>query len=899
MPLSPKLRSLWSNLVRRDRVERALDEELESYVDMLADEHVRAGMSRDAARRQALIDAGGVTQVKEATREAWVGDGLAGVARDVRYAARTLRRSPGFFAMATLILAIGIGGATAVFTVIKGSLLRPLPAVPEPDRLVTVERVQNGTVIGDFSYADYRDFRTRTTALSGLAGFDGMSAPFTTVTSTEREWVSFVTDDFFTVLGVRQAAGRFFTAADSLGAGPDAARVIVISHALWQRRFGGAASAIGAPMTLDGHAFTVIGVAPPRFIGGMATHTMDAWIPITVGTHRSPVFATHNFDSRRGGMVRLVGRLAPGRTVDDAAADLSATASWLAATYPSNRGRTVRVWPGAGMTTEEREMASRVPRLLTVAVALLLLIACGNVASLSLIRMSARRREMATRVALGASRSRLVRQVVMEGAAIAATAAALGIVFAVLLVCSAALVQTVIVMDDIDLTLDLRVLGVAVVSSTLTAALISVPPAAHAVRLPPGAVLRDGAGAGRRRSPVQRALVSLQVGASLVLLVAAATLYATFNRVMAGHASVEPGAILASSLQAPRSANDPAKQVAFFDAVLRNAGSEVKIARAAVTSTVPPFDWASRATVFRRGEEPTRAALVGRELELGLRVSIVNVSATFFDVMRIPFLSGRNFGASDVRGAEPVVIINRRLASALWPTRDATGQVIAWPSVEGPERPPLRVIGVVGDTRDVGLSDSPSPAMYVPFAQQPRQSLMLITRARSGADVSFEDVKRVVAATDPAATVVGGRTLLDRLADEVRPQQRASAWIAVFGVIALVIASMGLYGIVAQYVQQRTRELAVRSALGASPRTILATVLGDAVRPAFYGAVLGVAASLAAIPVLQSLFTGVRPVDSRLSVIALGALAAALLGAAWLPAHRAARLSPAAALRSD
>ena len=899
MPITTRLHRLWRNLVRRDRAELDLDEELQSYVALLSADYEREGLSPALARRRAIIESGGMTSTKEATRDAWVGDAIATFVRDLRYALRTLRRSPGFFITATVVLGIGVGGATAIFTVIKGSLLRPLPAVPDPHELVSVERVQSNGAAADVSYPDYLDFRHRSTSLAGLAGFDGTSVPFTHGTTTTREWVSFVTDDFFTVLGVRPILGRVFTAADSTNADASAVRVVVIGHELWQRRFGGAPTAMGASITLDDDVFTVIGVAPPRFTGAMAAYRMDAWVPITIGTHQSPLTEGFNFDSRRAPMMRTIGRLAPGKSADDARRELTTIANYLAATYPVNRGRGVLVWAGAGMTANERAEAGRVPRLLAVAVGLLLLIACGNVASLSLIRVASRQRELATRVALGASRGRLIRQVVLEGTVIAATAAALGIAVAVLLVRSTSLVEAVISMDGMDLGIDLRVLAVAIVASTLTAALISVAPAVHAARLPPGAVLKDGARAGRRRAHGQRLLVGAQVAASLVLLSAAATIFATFTRVLDAHGATDPQALTDVRLQRPKSIVTADQQMAFYRAVIARAEAEPGVQAATLASTVPPFQWSRRVTVFRRGDEPSRAVLAGRELELGARVLMTDVSESFFDVMRIPLLRGRDFSTRDDLGSERVTVVNRRLADMLWPDRDPIGQVIAWPSVEGPARPPLRVVGVVGDVRDVALEADPQPGMYVPFAQHPNGSLLLLVRGRAAQPVSAADMRRIVAAVDPSAVALGGRTLQDRILEAIRTQRRASAGIAVFGVIALLIAAMGLYGVVAQFVQQRTRELAVRAALGATPGSLLAIVLGDAARPAIAGALLGGLASVAAVPVLRSLFAGVRATDARLATAAIVVLGVALFVAALVPARRAARLSPAAALRSD
>lgn len=898
MRIMALVRSLWWNLVRRDRVEGALDDELRDYVDRLAADYERAGMAPALARRTALVDTGGIEQVKEATRDAWVGNAFATGVRELRYALRSLRRSPAFLAIAIVILAIGIGGATAVFTVIKASLLRPLPAAAEPDRLVTVERVQPTRMVAEFSFPDYSDLNEQTTALTGLAGFNGTSMALENATGSARQWVSFVTDNFFTVLGVRPAVGRFFGAGDSRANATETNEVIVLGHALWQRRFGGTPSAIGSTLKLDGHVYTIIGVAPPGFIGGMTTHHMEAFIPFAVGGRASVALGDTDLESRRRSWLRLVGRLAPGKSVEDAQRDLAAIAARLAAAYPTNRGRSVQVWRGTGMTAEERAEISRVPRLLAMAVALLLLIACGNVASLSLVRAAARRRELATRIALGASRAALVRQVVLEGAIVAAGAGLLGVIIARLLVRSATLVRTVVSMSGLELGMDLRVLAVALAASTLTAILVSLMPAMQIFRLAPGAVLKDGGGGALRRRSGQRVLVAAQVGASVVLLSSAAIVFSAFQRVLDVHDGLEPRGLTDVGLHARTSSPDTTAGIAFLRAVLARAKSDPDIANAAVASTIPPFQWSAGASVFRRGEEPPRDALIGREAELGLRVHTVRISEDFFDVMRIPLVRGRAFTASDDERAAPVVIVSRRVADELWPNQDPVGQFLAWPAVEGPPRAPLRVVGAVGDTRDLSPTAPPPLVIYLPFAQHAGAHILL-ARARGNAAVPPGTLRRIVAEVNPNVAVLGGRTLFDRLQGEVRPQRTASAWIGVFGAIALLLASIGLYGVVAQGVLQRTREIAVRSALGATPRGILALVLGDGMRLAAFGGIAGALGAVAALRVLRSLFTGVQSVDLLPATVAAVGLAVAMLAASYVPARRAARLNPVDALRSD
>jgi predicted permease len=708
-----------------------------------------------------------------------------------------------------------------------------------------------------------------------------------------------VTDNYFTVLGVRAAAGRLFRATDPDGR----VDVIVLGYSLWQQQFSGSRTIIGSTVLIEAHPYTVIGVAEAGFIGAMAPYPMEAFIPIAMSGRVSSVLPGDIVHSRRQGRLRVVGRLADGRNADDAQRELAAIAAHLADTYPTNRNRSVRVWSGASMTAEELAEMSRVPALLSMGVALLLLIACGNVASLSLVRAASRRRELATRIALGATRAALLRQVAFEGIVIATAAGALGIIVAQLLVRSAALVHTVVPLSNPDLSMDLRVLAVALAAATLTAILVSALPSMQIVRLPPGAVLKDGTGVGRRRSTGQRFLVAAQVGASLVLLTAAAAVFGSIQRVLAAHDGFDPRGLSDVRFDFHLSARDRetasrTSTLPFYLEIAERAPSHPVIEGAAVASTIPPFQWSTRATLFRQGEEPPSSELAGREMELGLRVETIAVSPTFFDVMRIRLLRGRGFTASDRGGSEPVAIVSERVAQALWTTEDPIGKVIAWPRVEGPPRAPVRVVGVAADTRDLSLSDRPTLAMYVPAHQNPDYYNALIIRSQASMVVLEEAVRSLAAGIDPTVIVIEGRTLADRLKSEVTPQRTATAWIGVFGMVALLLACIGLSGVVAQSVLQRTRDLAIRSALGATPAGILVTILGGGMRLAAMGGIIGFVGVLAAHGMLRSMFATVQLAPEAIAWPA-ALLGVAVLAASYIPARRAAHLRPADVLRCD
>jgi predicted permease len=784
--------------------------------------------------------------VKESARDAWVGNAIAAYRREIAYAFRTLRRSPTFAIIAVATLALGIGGATAVFTVVKGSLLRPLPGARNPGELVTVERVMPTELVPELSYADFVDLEARSTTLTGLAGYNGTSMALENASGSERAWVSYVTDDFFTVLGVRPVLGRAFDEADFRADAPGRGQVAVLGHDIWQRRFGGDPRVVGSPFKLKGHVYTVVGVAPPGFVGGMARYPMELFIPFASGGRAAAPLSGTDLSSRRYGILRVIGRLAPGKRIEDAERELSATAARMAEQYATMKWRTVKVFPGAGMVSYDRDELSRIPRLLAMAVAMLLLIACANVASLSLVRAAARRRELATRLALGASRGALVRQVAIEGALLAVGAGLFGILFARVIVRSAALVHSVIPLDDIDLRTDPRVLAVAFAAAALTAVLVSLAPALQVSRVPPGAVLKEGGRGSARRRSGQRLLVGVQVGASLVLLASATIVFGSFQRVLVGHESVDPRGLSFGVLDAGALMPDTTRQLAFLQRVLDGVSANPEIAGAAITSGIPPMPWANHATVYRRGEEPVPNG-PSREQDSGARAEEYPVSGSFFDVMKIAIVRGRKFSAADGPSSQRVVIVSRRLADQLWPDKEPVGQLLSFPEGSGPTYRPLLVVGVAADTRDVSLSPVPPLAVYVPFTQHAdANSRTLLVRGRGG--------------TFPARRI---------------------------------------RGLVEQVVVQRTRELAVRSALGSTPGGIVALVLGDGARVAALGALVGVLGAVGAVRVLGALFAGVGSVDLRNAPPSLGLLALALFAATYLPARRAARLNPVDALRAD
>ncbi|MGH7618474.1 MAG: FtsX-like permease family protein, partial [Gemmatimonadaceae bacterium] len=529
-----------------------------------------------------------------------------------------------------------------------------------------------------------------------------------------------------------------------------------------------------------------------------------------------------------------------------------------------------------------------------------LLIACANVAGLLLVRAAGRQRELATRLALGASRASLVRQRFVEGAILAAAASVLGTLIAQALARSAWIANTVIGMSDLDVGVNWRVLGVSLVAACVTATLVSIAPALHVSRTRVAIVIKDGSGgAVGVRSRAQRALVVMQVAASLLLLSAASTIYGGVERMRHADLGFEPRGASFAYLQLSSTEYDSSAIVAFYRALLERARSEPGIAAAALSSSIPPASWASPYPVFRRGDEPTPEAYAGHESEVAVRAYFTTQSPDYFDVMRILLVAGRDFTDRDDDRSPPVAVISKRLAERLWPNESAVGKYLTRAPARNAARPPVLIVGVAANTRYGSLSGEPAMVVYRPFGQDYYSNRLLMLRGRGDVAPLPSAVRRLAVAIAPRAEVTDGGTLLGHLDDELRAPRVATAWVGFFGVTALLLAAIGLYGVVAQTVLARTRELAVRSALGATPGDLLSLIISDGVRLALVGVSLGALMSLGGLGLLRTLVASVELADIRAAVMAVVALAAVMIAASYLPARRAAKLNPVDALRSD
>jgi len=881
MPILTAMSSWWRNRRHRAGVERDLDEELAAYLDLLAAEKVRQGMSPEAARRAARVEAGGVEQIKERVRGARVGAFVDTLLLDLRYGARMLARSPGFTAVAVLALALGIGANTAISSVIYGVLLRPLP-YPDDGRLVIVSRhfARSAFPYGTLCLADYVDWRVANHAFEDPAVFNQRHFDLTGTAEPEQLAGAEVTAGFFSALRVRPLLGRVFGPGED---GPATQRLAVLSESLWRRRFGADPGVVGQAVDLDGKRSTVIGVMPGGF--HFPRPDSEVWTNLVFDppTRRGPFF------------YRGIARLVPGVTLAQAQAEVDAIARRIELGDPRTSGLTFPLQP-----LREAIVGEARPALLVLfgAVALVLLIAAANVANLLLARATAREREMAVRLGLGAGRARLLRQLLTESGLLALTGGVAGVAVAAV---GLALLRAwnpgnLPRMQEVHL--DARVLGLTLAVSLLTGILFGLAPALQSSRADLAAALKEGgrghsASAGRRRA--RAALVVAEIALSLLLLAGAALLLRSFvmlQRVETGF--VVPAARLLSMQISPNAARyrDDKACIALYERLLERVRRLPGVESAAVSDSLPPD---------REGDADTYV-IAGRPLapgELNPIVSAPTVSADYFRTLGIPLVKGRSFDLRDRADSLPVAIISEAMARRDFARQDPIGQRLKRSGPELHDSPYMEIVGVVGNTRYLGLARALDAAYYEPLSQNAGRKLFLVVRSAAAAASLAPLLRREVQAVDRDLVVTAVATMEQALSDAVAPPRFRTALLAAFAAAAVLLAALGIYGLIAWSVAQRTHEIGVRMALGAGRADVLRLVVGQGAHLAAAGIGLGLAGAFALTQVLAILLFGVSATDPLTFVLAPLLLAAVALTASLIPARRAAAIDPHAALKVE
>jgi putative ABC transport system permease protein len=867
-------------LFRKKQMEREMDEELRGYLDAAVKEKVRSGMNQEEALRAARIEMGSMDAVKEEIRSAGWESTLETIWQDLRFGLRVLRRNPGFTAVAALTLALGIGGTAVVFSLLDAVLLRPLP-YPYSERLFRLFPLEGKRKRGveQASYADFRDWQRQTRTFESLAAYGGDSLNLTGTAEPERVQASTVTPGFFATLGVSPVLGREFRS-------DDAESVAILSYALWQRRFGGDAGIVGKPIHVEGRAYTVVGVLPPevRFRSHpWATPASDIFVPVVPTPAR-------NWHS-----VRVLGRLAPGVSKEQALAEINGIAARLKQAYPESEALGIAFEPLAQYVVSG---ADQTVWLLLGAVAFVLLIACANVANLLLSQGAAREREMAIRTAVGASRGRILRQLLTESLLLASSGGAIGIALAYwaipLVVRIAPPFSSLFSrLEDAHLHLNWTVLGFSALLSALSSVLFGVLPAWKATRPAQSSFAASRAGG------MRGGLMALEVALSLVLLVGAGLMMKSLIRLLEVDVGFRTEHLLTMQVSLSEAKySTPEKQAAYFDQVLQRLAAMPAVLSAGTVTDLP----------LTRNETSNGFEIPGPHPGQGT-AGYHALSAGYFRTMGIPLLNGRELEMGDSANSPLVGVINRSMAGKYWPNENPVGKTIvvyrfvaertsAGTHVQFKPHM-LAIVGIVSDIRQLGLDAPPDPELFMPYDQWPAQEMSLVLRVAAEPSSLIPRVEKEIWRVDPDQPVTDIKTMDEWVAREAAGRRFILLLIGAFASIAAVLAAVGIYGVASYGMRQRTHEIGVRMALGARGQQVVWLILRQNLSWLVIGIAAGIAGAFALTRLLASYLYSVRPTDaSTFGLIVLVQLAIAAL-ASFIPARRATKVDPMVALRYE
>jgi putative ABC transport system permease protein len=903
-------------LFRRASVERELSDEFRFHIERGAAKYERQGLSREAALRRAHVDFGGVEQMKEASRDARGTTRLESLVRDLRFAVRSLKSRPAFTLTVVATLALGIGANTAIFTLVDALLLRPLP-VPHPEQLaiLTDPTQVNNNNVGDpitafVSFLLYKDVRARNTVFTDMYA-SGWSGPIDVTigasgqAAVEQPHARFVTGNFFSVLGVPAYAGRIFTAAEDETPGQDP--VAVITYDYWQRRFSGSSAAIGSVMRVNDVAVTIIGVTPPGFSGDIVGQPLDFWLPMMMDPVIQPKM--NLLDNRAWAWLMMMGRLKPGVTLEQAGQQVSEVEANAVRENLSGRARSqfddglkqnpIQVVSGARGFSERRAEYGKALWVLMAAVGLVILVVCANVSSLMLARVVARRREMTVRMTLGAGRGRLIQQLLVEAALLAIVSSALGLFAATW---GSRLLLTIVRGGSnvagpvaVDTTVDARVLAFTGAMTLGCVLLFGLLPAFRATRVDLATALRSqgrnlmgGARFARGRIPLGRALVVAQIALSMLLLIGGGLLVRSMQQLLHGDIGADRDHVSAVRVRTFRSPYVGAR----LGQLRRDLANRV--------GQLPGVDAAAFADrgLFSGGSSGARVDVSGfvPQADSERIVSLDQVGPNFFHAIGARLLRGRDIDRQDLEMGPPAVVINETMAKKYFGARDPLGGTVTLADTLH-----YRIVGVVRDFQNSNVRGKPLREMYIVFNNPNRGNsgqakLVVHVRGDPSRFVgpirrAIEDVDRTLPVTvDPVNDLVRGTLSQDVLLVQVT---------IFFCLATLVLAALGLYGITAYSTSQRTSEFGLRAALGAEPGRVTRMVLGEAVRVAVIGVVIGAPAGLAATRLIRAQLFDVGTVDVPSLSIAIAVLVTTAVVASYLPARRAAKVGPLEALRLE
>src|SRR5262245_37291950 len=872
------LRLIYSRLyglLRKDRIEQEMEDEMRFHLLMRTRENIERGMRPDEAELEARRRFGNVGRIKDLARDITGGGFMETLLQDLRYGARMLLKQPGFTVVAVITLALGIGANTAIFSVVNAVLLRPLPC-EDPDRLVYIWNAhQQGSPEGS-SLPDFVDWREQSRSFELMAAATDRTFNDTGVGEAERLNGVAVTADFFPLLSIRPAFGRSFLPEEDR---PSAPGVVIVSNGLWRRRFGSNPDVVGRSITLNGKDHTVVGItAPDLWLPGGA----DLWVPLAMDP--SGV-------RRRNDFLQVVGRLKPGVSLDQAQAEMNVISARLEQQYPgANSG-----WRAELVQLREVLVGNSRGMLLTLlaAVGFVLLIACVNVANLTLARAATRGREIAIRAAFGAGRSRLVRQLLTESILLALLGGAVGAIFAIWGIDALRGMDTRIILRSSEINVDSRVLGFAVLLSLATGALFGLAPALQISRLNLNDALKEGGRAGsmsgaRRLRP---ALIVAEVAFSLILLIGAGLMIKSLYRLLNLDAGFNRENLLTAQLALPQMKYSSDQQVAtFYQRLIEGVRGAPGVV--AVTAVSPlPLGGIGSFLAFGIAGRPAAAPDATGD------ASVFSVGDRYIETMGIPLLFGRPLTEQDSQGGPNAALINQSFARRYFSGQDPIGQQVTFDRPQNANAQWITIVGVVADIKQhYAMETEVYPAIYVPRALP---SMTLVARARDNPLSLVSAVRSEVKKLDRDLPVYNIRTMDQVLGSTLGLERFTVFLLSVFAAVALALAAVGIYGVMSYAVSQRTREIGIRMALGARRSDVLTMVIGQGIKLALAGVLIGLGGTLALTRLMKPLVFGVSATDPLTYVTIVSLLTLVALFAALVPARRATKVDPMIALKYE
>jgi predicted permease len=883
------LRSLTVKFFHRPQVDREMEEELRGHIQERADDLESRGLPRAEAERRARVEFGGYQRYKEECREALGTQMLREIIADVRYGLRQLARNPGFTLAATISLALGIGANTTIFSYVNALLLRPPSGVMTPDKLMSVWNRMPGGGNLQQSYPDYLYYRDHNRVFSGLAayGSDPERVSWKVGGDTELIYGQLVSGNFFSVLRVTLALGRGFLPQEDQV--PLRNPVVVLSHGFWQNQLGSDVRVIGKTLTLNGRKYTVVGVAPAGFEGVESGYVPDFWAPIAMQPEISPDM--NLLTNRDGYWLFAVGRPKPGITAQQVQANLSVLEKRLAQAFPkSHKGWDAAIVPFAGLPPEFRGVALPFAALLMTVVGLVLLMACANAANLLLARATRRSREMAIRSALGASRGRIIRQILTECALLSLAAGGLALWLSVLV---GPLLQRLkppmLSFIHIPLPIDWRMLAFALVISLVAGFAFGIAPALRSAGIDVVSRLKDEITGSHRGGRLRNILVTGQVAVCTVLLIAAGLCL----RSLMAASSVDPGFRvknrLAVTLDVSILGYPQARGRTFYRHLAEEVQSLPGVESASIANHLPLGFESDGILIGIAGHQPPPGLA-------GIPIGVMAVGPAYFHTMGTRLLLGREFTPRDRDHSPGVAIINEAMAKRYWPSQDAVGKHLT--RTFG-KRERLEIVGVVKTGKYQNLREEPQPFMFRPFAQGYTPQAVLVVHTQGDPKAELAAVEREVHTLDPNLPAMDAETLSQYMSIPLFVPRVAGTLLGAFGLLALALAVVGLSGVVAYFVSLRTREIGVHVALGAERLDVLMLIEKQGIRLSIVGLAIGLAAAVGVSRVLSSLLYGIGPTDPVTYVGVSVLMIVMTLLSCYIPARRAMKVDPMVALRYE